>query len=125
MSRCSQHHMKLNEFGEGKCSVPMWMGGCPSGFCDEPAYGKPPPSKIYRNAWTGEEKRMDGRYSGYVPGLACYGHGGPEFRTFMDGNAWCAVRRDFVNLQESLAGFGATRDEAIAALVHSGGSNNV
>jgi hypothetical protein len=116
MSRCSQHHMELNEFGEGKCSVPMWSMGGPAGFCDEPAYGKWIPGKTYRNGWTGEEMRLDGRYNGYVPGLACYGHGGPEFRTFMDGNAWCAVRKDFINLQESHAGFGASREQAIAAL---------
>jgi hypothetical protein len=34
----------------------------------------------------------------------------------MDGNAWCAVQSDFVNLQESPAGFGATPEEARAAL---------
>lgn len=114
MSRCSKHHMELNEFGEGKCSVPMWQMGGPAGFCDEPAYGERPPGKMYRNAWTGEEMRLDGRYNGYVPGLACHGHGGPEFRTFVDGNTWCAVKQDFVNLQESRAGFGSTRQEAIA-----------
>jgi hypothetical protein len=111
--------MELNEQGEGKCSVPMWSMGGPAGFCDEPAYGKPPPSKMYRNGWTGEMMRMDGRYNGYVPGLACYGHGGPEFRTFIDGNEWCAVRRDFINLQESRAGFGASREAAIVALTTS------
>lgn len=34
------HHELTN--GVGKCSVPMWMGGCPSGFCDEPAFGERP-----------------------------------------------------------------------------------
>lgn len=34
----------------------------------------------------------------------------------MDGDKWCAHRRDFVNLQESEAGFGATALEAMAAL---------
>lgn len=36
---------------------------------------------------------------------------------FRDGNAWCAVRANFVNLQESHAGFGDTRKEALADLV--------
>lgn len=72
-SKC--HHELID--GVGKCSVPMWMGGMPAGFCDEPAYGKPPPSETYRTAW-GEERRFDGRYSGYVPGLACPSHGGPQ-----------------------------------------------
>jgi len=40
-----------------------------------------------------------------------------EFVTYMDGNAWCATRPDFINLQESLAGFGDTEQEAIANLV--------
>jgi len=37
-------------------------------------------------------------------------------RIFMDGNAWCATRRDFVDLQKSPAGFGETALEALAAL---------
>jgi hypothetical protein len=94
----------------------MWMGGCPAGLCGEPAYGERPVCREWRNAWTGEMIREDGRYSGYVPGLACPIHGGPRERVFMDGNAWCAVKPDFINLQESHAGFGNTREEAIAAL---------
>lgn len=39
-------------------------------------------------------------------------------KTFKDGNAWCAVWPDFVNLQESPAAFGDTEKEAIEALVH-------
>lgn len=31
---------------------------------------------------------------------------------FMDGNMWCCVRPGFVNLQESIAGFGLTFKEA-------------
>lgn len=55
---------------------------------------------------------MDGRYSGYVPALACIGHGGPLSRVFMDGDSWCAVFPDFINLQESPAGFGTSPEEA-------------
>lgn len=76
--RCSEHHMVLNKDGVGKCSVPMWINECPAGFCDRPAYGKPVPGAEYRNAYTGELQRFDGRYNGYVPGLACPIHGGPE-----------------------------------------------
>lgn len=61
----------------GRCSVPMWCGGAPAGTCDKPAYGERPSSKTWRNAYTGEEHRHDGRYNGYVPGLACEAHGGP------------------------------------------------
>lgn len=35
---------------------------------------------------------------------------------FRDGNKWCATRGDFVNLQESPAGFGDTEGQAIEAL---------
>lgn len=56
-------HFKLDENGEGKCSVPMWRMGMPAGFCNKTAYGKP-----VKNS----------HYTGYVPGLACPGHGGPK-----------------------------------------------
>lgn len=64
MASCSEHHKVLTN-GVGKCSVPMWAGGCPAGFCDNPAYGEPT-----------EEGRK--RYNGYVPHLACFYHGGPN-----------------------------------------------
>jgi len=35
---------------------------------------------------------------------------------FKDGDQWCAVMPDFINLQESVAGFGKTVEEAIAEL---------
>ena len=37
-------------------------------------------------------------------------------RLYMDGDAWCATRGDFENLQESPAGFGATALEAFTSL---------
>jgi hypothetical protein len=43
-----------------------------------------------------------------------------EEETFVvgkDGTAYVAVREDFINLQESDAGFGTTRCEAITALL--------
>lgn len=33
--------------------------------------------------------------------------------TFQDGNQFCCVRADFINLQESPAGFGNNREDAI------------
>ena len=62
MARMSSHHQTLTN-GVGKCSVPMWSGGCPAGFCDADAFGLPLPGATYR---------------GYVPGLACPAHGGPS-----------------------------------------------
>jgi hypothetical protein len=38
------------------------------------------------------------------------------FHLFMDGDAWCAVGPDFVDLQQSPSGFGATPEEAVKAL---------
>lgn len=113
--RISKQHEQLNEAGIGKCSVPMWSNGSPGGFCDAEAFGHRPKGKTIVR-WDGFQYRSDGLYAGYVPALACNSHGGPEFRTFMDGNAWCAVLPDFTNLQESQAGFGETKEAAVAAL---------
>jgi hypothetical protein len=117
MSCASQHHRELDADGIGKCSVPMWCyPGVPAGFCDEPAYGERPPGETWMNYAANERMRTDGRYNGYVPALACVNHGGPRSRTFKDGNAWCAVFPDFVDLQESAAGFGDTPEAARAEL---------
>jgi hypothetical protein len=116
MSRCSQHHLELNAEGIGKCSVPMWCGGTPADFCDADAYGPPPPSRTYYSYGAGTTVREDGRYNGYVPGLACPGHGGPKSRVMKDGNAYCATFPDFVNLQESPNGWGDTPEAARLAL---------
>lgn len=113
--RCSQHHETVGP--NGRCSVPMWAGGCPAGFCDEPAYGKPPKSEMRRDGWTGRQYRLDSRYDGYVPALACAQHGGPVVEYKMDGNQWCATLDDFIDLQESPAGFGDTEEDALADLV--------
>lgn len=75
--RLSKWHEELTD-GVGKCSVPMWRMGLPAGFCDEPAYGNYIPGETFRNGWTGERQRFDGKYTGYVPALACPNHGGPE-----------------------------------------------
>ena len=76
MSTLSECHKVLNEKGEGKCSVPMWCGGMPSGFCDEPAYSNHKGGKYYDNPRTGDRIFLDGSYGGYVPALACPNHGG-------------------------------------------------
>jgi hypothetical protein len=75
--RTQQHHHVLTN-GVGKCSVPMWMNGLPAGFCDEPAYGP--------QQFDGQGQSRYGDFDWgtrkwinyYVPGLACYGHGGPK-----------------------------------------------
>ncbi len=37
-------------------------------------------------------------------------------RIYRDGDKWCAVLDDFVDLQQSPAGFGDTRTEAVTNL---------
>lgn len=69
MARASKIHLELGENGEGLCSVPMWMGGCPAGFCDRPAFGSQ-----RKETWFEE---MTGQRLPYCPGLACSIHGGP------------------------------------------------
>lgn len=95
MASTLKHHHELTN-GAGKCSVPMWMNGCPADFCDKPAYGPPVPGREFRNAWTGEMQRIDGRYNGYVPGLACVAHGGPEPNHFGDPCVHCNTPHDEV-----------------------------
>jgi len=46
-------------------------------------------------------------HSGVPAHAACF---------FKDGDAWCCVRGDFLNLQESPAGFGSDMEEALNAL---------
>ena len=53
---------------------------------------------------------------GTSPGLIC-SYEPRDISLEMDGNAWCAKRSSFVNLQESLAGFGASRLEAAKDLL--------
>lgn len=95
MASTLNHHHELTN-GVGKCSVPMWMRGCPAGFCDATAYGPPVPSPTWRDAYTGEIKRLDGRYNGYVPGLACEAHGGPPPRHLGDPCIYCNTPHDEV-----------------------------
>jgi len=96
--------------GASTCRVPMWMGGAPAGFCGKPAYGEQYPREVLAD--------RDGRYlfdhPAYCHGPCCPMHGGPqahEPRIYQDGYTkqgrpmWCAVMPDFVNLQESPAGF--------------------
>ena len=92
---------------EGRCRRPMWMGGLPAGLCGEPAHGHQLPERYLREVrgWVDVP---------YCHGHACPKHGGPrqdDPRIFEDGltpegrSMWCAVMPDFINLQESAAGF--------------------
>lgn len=37
-------------------------------------------------------------------------------QVYLDGDAWCAVKKEFINLQESPVGFGSTPDAAVMDL---------
>jgi hypothetical protein len=115
MSTLSEHHKKLTN-GVGRCSVPMWKGGIPDGFCDQPAFGERPAAKVHRR-WDGFEYRDDGRYTGFVPGLACPAHGGPRLFIQQDGSAWMAALPGFTNIQECETGWGETPEAATADLL--------
>ena len=82
MACLSNWHQVLTN-GVGKCSVPMWQGGCPAGFCDEPAYG--PQEKNQTRYGEYQAGMQNGRwfaggvwFPGYCSALACYHHGGPQ-----------------------------------------------
>lgn len=89
MGTTSRHHQQLNEKGEGKCSVPMWQMGLPSGFCDNTAYSKHKGGKYYNDPYTGERRYLNGAYSGYVPALACPTHGGKEKHEILNLCDYC------------------------------------
>jgi hypothetical protein len=133
VSRLSEHH-RAKCGVEGKCSVPMWSAYGPSGFCDQPAFGE-------QYSECEPSRGQSGRYAdpcwplrdwnGYYPphlshlrpphasSLCCKAHGGPDadqIRFVRDGNMLCAFMPGFINLAESLAGFGETQDKAEAAL---------
>lgn len=73
MARLEKHHQELTN-GVGKCSVPMWQCGIPSGFCDEPAYGKQTPRYLAGFKYLNPTFHAPA----FASGLACPAHGGPE-----------------------------------------------
>lgn len=102
----------------GSCRVPMWMGGCPSGHCGEPAFGHQYPVAYIKHLTCRTDRP-------YCFGHACPAHGGPkegEPIIFEDGytpegrQMWCAVMPGFINLQESPAGFSGNPVTAVEKL---------
>lgn len=102
-----------------KCRVPMWMGGCPSGHCDAPAFGPQYPLAYIKHLKYWADRPA------YCFGHACPDHDGPKEGDpiiFEDGTTpegrqmWCAVMPGFVNLQESPAGFSGDPVKAVANL---------
>ena len=64
MSRLSDNHLRLDGYGRGFCSVPIWRGWMDAGFCDAEAFGTQQPN----HRPVGE----------ITHALACPAHGGPE-----------------------------------------------
>lgn len=96
----------------GKCSVPLFGGYGPEGFCDRPAYGEQYQGRL--SQFFGNNRAP------YAPSLCCKIHGGAgeeDVRMIRDGNMWCAFDPDFENLQESVAAFGETQEIALANLL--------
>lgn len=124
MSRIAPHHAPGCGI-TGKCSIPMWSSGTPTGFCDNEAYGEQyaegtshAPGHWSRRDSNGFHLNPHNRPP-YAPGFCCKQHGGPgadDIRFVRDGNMWCAFLPGFVNLQESDAGFGETQPAAEADL---------
>lgn len=111
--RAGKEHTEIVAGGVGRCGVPMWQGGCPSGFCDREAYGQYNLLTEWRN-------------TPYSAGWRCDHHGGPAadgVRIIVDGltnegrQMFMAYRPGFENLQESDAGFGPSPDHAYADLL--------
>ena len=108
--------MSVNEsmnFG-GSCRVPMWMAGCPAGFCGNSANGPQLPREV-----------LNWRDTPYCHGPCCPGHGGPKDGdpiVFQDGYTeagrvmWCAVMPGFRSLQEDAAGFDGSPNAALKKL---------
>ena len=82
MSSMNRHHQEIVN-GKGRCSVPMWMGGLPSGFCDRPAYGRQPLPEIVRPSY--RYRMPDPSAPPYAPGLACESHHGPSLKEHIKG----------------------------------------
>ena len=115
---------------EGKCSAPVWDHGVPAGFCDLPSWGEQYSERNQARGQSGKyapthwpERDRNGFYPMHlahlrgplVQGYCCANHGGPredQIRFVKDGNMWCAFMPDFINLAESVAGFGETQDLA-------------
>lgn len=74
MASLEKRHEVLVD-GVGACSVPMWCGGLPAGFCEAPAYGRQEPDQMRYVTWS---EGWGKYFPGYCSGLACYNHGGPK-----------------------------------------------
>lgn len=84
------------------------LGPCP--VCGGPTFD-------YGGGWRCLGNYCSCSYSNPAPSVGPVPHWwNADINVFLDGDAWCATKDDFVNLQESPAGFGKTPREAVDAL---------
>lgn len=112
--------MSAQQVHGGACRVPMWMGGCPSGFCGKSANGAQLPREVLY-----DQRNWQRGDAPYCFGPCCPDHGGPrngEPILYQDGltkegrQMWCAVMPDFEDLAVSPAGFDGDGRRAILNL---------
>lgn len=77
---------------------------------------------IYHSAWGDEVSSayldaLEAKASSYDRIMSMNSVSENEIRIVLDGNAWCAYRLPFRNLQEDDAGFGSTPQMALVALL--------
>lgn len=90
----------------------------PSHFMRGPCPNCGWPTSTYGGGWTCHNDYCQSSACNF----ACSAGAAPDWwqtqvNVFLDGNAWCATLDGFVNLQESVAGFGDTPRAAVANLL--------
>ena len=110
-----------------KTGLDTWQYGTPICFNSR--------NRTHDKQLLGPCPRCGSRTSSYGGGMAChkpycqnnsdvFSHRADPFpdwwntgvQVFMDGDMWCAVDEDFVNIQESPCGFGITPNDAVKEL---------
>lgn len=80
------------------------------------------PTSTYGGGWTCHNDYCQSSACNF----ACSAGKTPEWwetqvNVFLDGDAWCATLDGFINLQESVAGFGKTPRDAVENLLENAG----
>jgi hypothetical protein len=78
-----------------------------------------------QKAWDDAQAEWDAGGAPQSPSAVCDHLTPTDVRYMKDGDIWRATRPDFINLQESDAGFGDTQEEAIADLLRAEASTAI
>jgi hypothetical protein len=102
------NHGQGTDFKMGR-AMHRLLGPCPD--CGTPTFD-------YGGGWRCNNPYCNKSYTNPAPNV------GPtpdwwntDINVYLDGNAWCAVRDGFINLQESTAGFGDSPRKAVEDLI--------